>query len=370
MARINTKHLKQKHIGKPGKPLHPLLLDRFRRIMEHGMNPSEPDLGVAPIGTLRPLIGGFFDGRKAAYLQSCWAHDRTLKEWLELIDENKRMPSLFWNIPLNSPENPWRQYMTLGQDIETFFYKNQRLRWIVRKWIARVRAKILRRKLIGETDFFSLNPIPENQRIYIQDIKNKCTYVFNAYSIIKSIQTQLKYSNYGFPEPKMPINPYTNIPFGVHQISSIISQCANVFMLVHKFFPVLIIKFRTAFYDINRFLRNEKTQLQISAAISFFNNKYDTEVNIVLVETYDELMNEFQTKPRGYIQGRRCLCNKTIQDYDKWVDILTSYWIRLMHRSEWKYTIPQIKAKCIELLVNMRMRTNNSINQSEDTESE
>ena len=336
--------------NRPGTPPHPLLLERFKRIMDHGMNPGEPDLGVAPLGTLRPLIGGFYDSSKAWYLQTCWSHDRTLKEWLDLIEEKKQIPSIFWNISLTTPDHPWNYLRTQAKDIEDFFYRNQRMRWIARKWIWRVRSRMYSRKRIGEEDFCTLLPIPEYAQVSVLDFKNRCTYIYHFQSIMKSVQSQLLYSCYGFPEPRVPVNPYTNVPFTINQIISIFSQCSRCLDRRHKFLPTIFLKFRLSNYIIRDFLKNEKSQLNIFAAVNFFKNKDDVDAREMLIETFDDFIESQEVRPSGYLVARRKLREGTLTNYDLWVQLLTSFWIFTTHRIVWKYTVQNIKDEIYNLM--------------------
>lgn len=60
--------------------------------------------------------------------------------------------------------------------------------------------------------------------IYIYDSTVRGTYVFDAFSLRKSIQMNLTFTDWMFPDPTAPKNSLTNLPFSMPQILRIFEQ--------------------------------------------------------------------------------------------------------------------------------------------------
>ena len=60
--------------------------------------------------------------------------------------------------------------------------------------------------------------------IYVYDSTIKGTYIYDAFSLRKSIQMNLTFTDWMFPEPAPPKNPLTNLPFTMPQVLRILEQ--------------------------------------------------------------------------------------------------------------------------------------------------
>jgi hypothetical protein len=60
--------------------------------------------------------------------------------------------------------------------------------------------------------------------IYVYDSTIKGTYIFDAFSLRKSIQMNLTFTDWMFPEPAAPKNSLTNLPFTMPQFIRILQQ--------------------------------------------------------------------------------------------------------------------------------------------------
>lgn len=335
-------------------PIHPLLLDRFRRVCMNTKINQIPDLGIPPKGTLRPMISDFSDGSKEDYLCKIWAYDRTLKEWLELIEEHTKIPTCLWPFTITQTSNVLIRYYKQGKDIEDFFYKSQKLRWIARKFVYNIRRRIMNRRVIGSEDLYTCEKIPLNECINVFDTKSRTKFQFHTNTIIQVLQINLLYQSYGFPEPQIPKNPYTNIPFHIGQLMSIIEQISYNKLQKHAFLPHILIKYRTNNYDIGEFQSSEKEYLTLTASVNYLNNTDNYDTRESLLEAFDSMADILPQSTIG-LEDVRNLISKPDNFYRKkdWIDILTSYWIFMTHHILYKYkNIQEIKARFMELLAN------------------
>lgn len=312
---------------------------RFQQVLAHGMNAGSPDLGLAKKGTLRPLIGEFTDSRNSYALQQIWAYDRTLTEWNDLIrDHKERFPVRFWSTSLTT--HPWADYVKTGDEIEMFFIQNQRMRWLARKWIARVRMRVMEKRIVGHEDIYTCDTIPPNALVRVFDYTTRSVYQFHTNTMIKLLLTQLTYGSYGIPAPATPKNPYTNIPWNLQQLVSIITQISNNLMKSHRMIPLMLYNYRQAQYKIPEFYAKSRMQLCIDVAVAFFKNKYDTDARAIFLETYDDLVDY-----SGLALIRHRIIRRLLEDgklsnglYASWMDLITSYWIYSNHAFLYRVT--------------------------------
>lgn len=92
--------------------------------------------------------------------------------------------------------------------------ENQKLRWRFKRFVTLWRIK--RFRIINDTDFITLAPISNPISIY--NFAGRCTYHFEAQSILQHIHRRLLNHDGQIPDPLAPMNPYTNEPFSLPQI--------------------------------------------------------------------------------------------------------------------------------------------------------
>ena len=320
--------------------LHPLLADRFSRVVSHkGTGPI--DLGLPKRGTLRPLLGSFDDASKSIVLIVFWSHDRTMREWIDLISEYRK--PVFSNGFSDLVSGDIHPFDTIrqGMEIEKLFLKNQRMRWLARKFIAAVRYRIMSKRIVGETDLYTTLPIPKDKLVKIFDVKTRSVYQFHAYTIEKIILQGLTYSSYGIPSPQMPKNPYTNISWNKAQLVSITQQILGHCAYTCKIPNFILINFRQANFDTKKFYKLLQNYLNITAAVTFFQNKEDPESHLVFLETYDDFISyAYIVTPVATHYVRRLLEDKVCspQLQQQWKTILTAFWIYQNHSTFWTWT--------------------------------
>ena len=319
--------------------LHPLLAERFSRVVAH-KGPGPIDLGVAKRGTLRPLLGSFDDASKSIVLTTFWSHDRTMREWLDLIT-TYRKPLFATTFTLPSGDIHPFDNIRQGKEIETLFLKNQRMRWLARKFIAAIRYRIMSKRIVGETDLYTMLPIPKERLVKIFDVKTRSVYQFHAYTIEKVLLQGLTYSSYGIPAPQIPKNPYTNLPWNTAQLVSITQQLLWCCAHACKIPNFILINFRQANFDTAQFYKLLQNYLNVTAAVAFFQNKEDPESHLVFLETYDDFISyAYVVGPvathyvRRLLEGKKCSPQLTQQ----WKTILTAFWIYQNHSTFWTWT--------------------------------
>lgn len=212
---------------------------------------------------------------------------RTLAEWHNLCEELRSI-SLFSGIapqvqvlkkpPVCSPKDedgrlhPWGGRGAAAAYLEVVLEKSQRLRWILRKAVTRFLVAKSRQRVVGDTmDLVTTEPVPKAQQIVVCDLPTRTIYVFHTQTMVRAINQALLNGLFGIPEPRMPRNPYTNVPWSLQQIISIYSQVqVNLASTRNQFMGKLAILFRKHGYDIPTFAQQCAYFLRIVVARAFF----------------------------------------------------------------------------------------------------
>lgn len=303
---------------------------------------------VAPLGAIRFLK--YKDFYKNTNTHSSWnwidtlieAKDRTFVDWIEEITK-LRLPIfpgpqihlVTIQTPVYTPGNvPYAFFhrSIAADDLETLLYENLRIRWTCRKWIAKVRYRIMMRKRIGEIDLHTSEPIPERYCVRVFDTKHRRCYQFHVNTIHKSLQSALEYQCFAIADPHHPRNPYTNLPWSLCQMRSIVHQIQSIYWNASmKYANTWIMKFHESNYSISTFFDEWRKPLQIHAAHTFFRDsdaEYFTEIyEEVLRDMFDSL--GFSTLGLVY----KSILDRTIPPaiMRKWDSLVITSWIHQNH---------------------------------------
>lgn len=250
-------------------------------------------------------------------------YDRTYTEWQQCIQQ--------WN-SYTFVGIPWRQ---LSQQLHDAFMFELKLRWIARKFIARLREKAYQRRSIGiYEDLYTLEPISPCKQVRVIDIYTRSIYFFHINTIVRSIKASLYYSNYGIANPIQPKNPFTNLHWKKHQLMSITQQIGNIYWNSHTHIPFEIIELRTCQYDVAFYFEKNRKLLQINAAKSYFENyneSYDVYEDII-TDLYDDCVIE-QIHITDWLQVRPFLFKRklSVDLLKEFNDIVVIAWIYENH---------------------------------------
>jgi hypothetical protein len=314
-------------------PIHPLLLDRFRRVMDAAKKRIPVDYGVPPRGTIR-----FFTFQHGCggpwYIKTIVSHDRTLSEWINLINTwNKGTLPEKYDTPLSNG-NPFTTQRAAAVFLTELLAKELRLRWIARKFVARLRERVYARRTIGaDADLCTTIPVPDYAAVFVRDRLSRCRYVFHVKAISTLIRNSLNYSNFGIACPQVPKNPFTNKPWSYSQLISITSQILSYsYLSCFKKHDATIYDFRICNHDISLYFQKYATQLQINGAKSFFSDINNSDTREVRKDMIDDFYE--------YVGHDICNGWRTIRTFaaeqllspdlnNRWNNLITSYWIYL-----------------------------------------
>ncbi len=299
---------------RPLSRTHHRLAERFQRRCEAYKNGVSFDPGLSAPGTLRFLLPTE-SSYKACVLT---AYDRTLAEWNALITEWK---ACSW-FGVNQ-----------GLVLESLFQQSQRMRWIARKWIRKVRMRILARRTVGLVDLHTVAEIPLEARVTIYDYPTRSCYAFHANTLERILTTSLSYHAYGIASPQEPKNPYTNVPFTLAQNLSLLQQLIRTLTLWNRVVPHKLMRWHAAHCSIRRLVHTHFRALQVDAAVSFLKRPTEGEALAVFRECVEDLYNLIEVDLRGrsavlaYVKARRLSPELMAQ----WDTLILAYWILHNH---------------------------------------
>jgi hypothetical protein len=139
-------------------------------------------------------------------------------EYLETVKDSIRELSFYRlniNIDILKYENRLKR-------LRFWVRKDQHIRTVMRRFVQIWLYKQYKTKFINTEDPATLTA--PRKPIHVYDTRIKGTYVFEAFSLRKSIQMNLTFTDWMFPEPAAPKNPLTNLPFTMPQVLRILEQ--------------------------------------------------------------------------------------------------------------------------------------------------
>ena len=260
------------------------------------------------------------------------AYDRTLGEWHALI--YKYMPScLPYTVPADpNPENPFFGHTVFAGELGGFLTKNLRYRWLLRKYLRKLRLRIMNRRVIGLDDLATTLPIPIDSRVEMYDLRSRSLYMFHTQTIMRIILNGLCYSSYGIASPLVAKNPYTNIPFTLGQLMRIVEQVTINLARSHRMLPDSLFSYRMEGYNIAKYFHANKGQLHVHAAVTFFANKEDP----VVIEIYEEILEDVYSELDGLL-GKRIVTNivkgrqAPSELQARWDKLTVAFWMHQNH---------------------------------------
>jgi len=165
--------------------------------------------------------------------------------------------------------------------------------------------------------------IPKNPIIVI-DFKQKCSYVYSAYSLRKIIEQRILVSDYMFPNPQIPVNIISNQPFTYGQFISCIDQCFK-----YGQYSWILDRFRKCECNLKIFTMYFKSQLKLEAINTYF--KTDTQdVKDTIIDFFESRADEADL-PDYKIGGFRSLyaLRPSSLYLMKWKQLAIKYYISI-----------------------------------------
>jgi len=285
-----------------------------------------------------------------------YSHDRSITEWNDLFKSYrvwKEVPQR--TIEAEERYNPFFHWKATGVLLENEYAHQMKLRWVARKWIQRVRARLYRRRLIGDTDLRTLDPIANKDAVEVFCHNTKTIYRFHVHSMIRMIRENLYFEQWGRADPMNPRNPYTNQAWSLPQLMNLIHQIQGLAFERGETLPSFLARFVEARYSINTFFMQNQLELGMDATRRFFQTSESRIVRSELLHQLFEQINKLhKTSLYRSVQQRKCppiyQNSWELLLQNKWMHDNYGYSPRYMWRDsmEQTITIQQIYQKTLQ----------------------
>jgi hypothetical protein len=308
------KHPKKKRYVYPPVPVNPSLVQAWR-IAYTGTN--EPPL----LGHIRLLAP--FTGHECLRIP-LFCQDRTITEWNTLLTSYESWTGCVqkeWLVGVRY--NPFIHWRTMGILLRTEYQRQMKLRWLVRKWVQRMKYSLYKKRLIGETDLHTLEPIIPKDAVQIVCWRTKSVYQFHVHSILRMIRENLFFEQWGRSDPLAPRNPYTNQPWSYGQLMHLVQTIQQKMVERGRVIPSFITQFVEANYCIEQFYTSHKLELGVNATTRFFQSSDSIGVRRELLEQLFEQIDKRPNSIYDSIEQKRC--TGSIQSY--WEELIQNKWI-------------------------------------------
>jgi hypothetical protein len=229
--------------------------------------------------------------------------------------------------------NPWKPPATIKARIQSLkdkeandwakvkiiYRKVFKFKKVLKLLIQKRLRKICLKNCINTFDAATMD-IPKKP-VYVLNFSQKCSYIYEAITLLRTIQNKLLVSDYMFPDPKEPVNLFTNEPFTMGQYISIFSQCK-----AQGEFSWLFDRFKSSGFNIRIFSNRFKQQLKLEAVDYYF--KYQPYAAESTVIDYFLINAEYASLP-SHIIGRfkNSFNYKDPNNYsNKWINLTKKYY--------------------------------------------
>ena len=249
------------------------------------LNPSFQDVILNALKGIQAPLKRYSGYLRFTAPPSGFHYDRTLTDWITTIKQNRINSLLF---PFTRSEN---------EATEQYFRAQQRLRRFAERCTRKQILKTIERKEHDDCDLYTMEPIPARSMVALYNIPNRTKYTFHTQTAIKMLQTSLMYSSYGIAAPSAPKNPYTNVPWTVAEMATIVGQIGMNLIRNHQFPPKLLMDFRYSAYCHKKFYSGHWKALNITAAKTFFGQTDDVYRDHVYEEIIDDQYKILSLRP-------------------------------------------------------------------------
>jgi len=127
---------------------------------------------------------------------------------------------------------------------------NQKIKFILYKFIFRIKTKILKKKTSWNSKTISLSDISNiSEKNLLKLYYNGKYFTFDATELAKSINTNLLTNEYMFPNPRKPKNPWNNTDFNIASLSAIYGHLISN----NIYIPTCFMMFKKCTFNITKF---------------------------------------------------------------------------------------------------------------------
>jgi hypothetical protein len=182
------------------------------------------------------------------------------------------------------------------QSVTAIFSDNQRARWLASVVLQRWKQRVWKRRTQCNVDLIDMVEFKDRDAILITDTKQRQIFRFHRRDLFSNLIANICMSEEMMPYPRIPTNPWSNVPWTLGQMMSVCTQLSLDYAQRGKCPPVLLAAFCEARFDLKRFKQDNASMLSQHAIYSYFKDL--TAENMATV--YDTLTQLLTSANLGY----------------------------------------------------------------------
>jgi len=218
-----------------------------------------------------------------------WYADMSLTEWNSTLHSLKTdMETQPITLALSPPN--------FLQSVTAIFSDNQRARWLASVVLQRWKQRVWKRRTQCNVDLIDMVEFKDRDAILITDTKQRQIFRFHRRDLFSNLIANICMSEEMMPYPRIPTNPWSNVPWTLGQMMSVCTQLSLDYAQRGKCPPVLLAAFCEARFDLKRFKQDNASMLSQHAIYSYFKDL--TAENMATV--YDTLTQLLTSANLGY----------------------------------------------------------------------
>jgi len=164
--------------------------------------------------------------------------------------------------------NEWKK-------VASIYHKLFKVVRFMNKLVNLRRFRICLKKQINTEDIVTLE-VPRKP-VYVVNFSKRCTYVYEAETLRRTINNKLLTSEWMFENPQYPLNILSNEPLTTGQCISIYNQLKS-----YGVFSWIFDRFRSCDFCLNKFKMRFRPQLKVEAIESHFRNEIENSKETVM----------------------------------------------------------------------------------------
>ena len=213
------------------------------------------------------------------------------------------------------------------------FGLNQHYRWIFKRAVGRWLYRRATKRVIGEdSDIITLEPVKPVDRVTVTCLTTRATYVYSAGTLLKCILSNLEIQVEAIPQPKQPINPYTNLAFTYVQMQNLYFDLMKWCAINRKTIPAVLSLYKESNYNPALLSKIHHNYIQYRAGRNYFTREEDDEDFFIdnlqeLFAAYEPLVHPFERTSVSILKFK-CWYRVEQDHYlmKQWKSLVSDYW--------------------------------------------
>ena len=196
-------------------------------------------------------------------IKKYWYADLSLTEWVAIIEGlHTDMETNHLFRAVSDPD-----IVAIVTDV---FLKNQRARWLAQWTLQRWKLRVWRKRTQCNVDMIDMAPIHDRDAILVTDTIQRQIFRFHRRDVYSSLIANICMSDEMMPYPRVPTNPWSNVPLTYAQTISVCAQLCMDYAKRGACPPVLLAAFCAARFNIHKFKDDNSSMLAQHAIYSYF----------------------------------------------------------------------------------------------------